>query len=219
MPTSLTDRLGREPTEGELYIAHFLGADRREPADRRWPTPVRTPRRPRCFRGAAQANPTIFYDGAATPAALARSIACWSAATTWRAVAATRPATATAGGARAACRARQPPRSPRRRRGADRRRSDRSGGPHSPAAHAAPANIAAGLSRPVRDAKRAARRRWCSRRRPRSRAGRALERAVTSAAGAAAPAPTAACRQHRRPVPGSQRARNRTAAAVLAAAS
>ena len=30
----LAERLGRGPTEGELYIAHFLGADRREPADR-----------------------------------------------------------------------------------------------------------------------------------------------------------------------------------------
>ena len=29
----LADRLGRGPTEGELYIAHFLGADRREPDD------------------------------------------------------------------------------------------------------------------------------------------------------------------------------------------
>jgi hypothetical protein len=30
----LADRLGRGPTEGELYVAHFLGPDRREPADR-----------------------------------------------------------------------------------------------------------------------------------------------------------------------------------------
>ena len=37
----LAARLGRGPTEGELYIAHFLGPDRREPADRRLPTPGR----------------------------------------------------------------------------------------------------------------------------------------------------------------------------------
>ena len=88
----LADRLGRDPTEGELYIAHFLGADRRKPADRsrRHRPNIRAAA---VFPGAARANPTIFYDGRGNARSAARSIACWSAATTWRAADPTTPRT------------------------------------------------------------------------------------------------------------------------------
>jgi hypothetical protein len=57
----LSDRLGRSPTQGELYIAHFLGADAgaklvglagSEPRDRA----------DAYFPRAAKANPSIFYN-------------------------------------------------------------------------------------------------------------------------------------------------------------
>ncbi len=57
----MSDRLGRAPTQGELYIAHFMGAETgaklvnlagSEPRDR---ADVHFPR-------AARANPSIFYD-------------------------------------------------------------------------------------------------------------------------------------------------------------
>ena len=58
----LADRLGRGPTEGELYIAHFLGPTGASRliglADSRPMTPAAA-----VFPGAARANPTIFYDG------------------------------------------------------------------------------------------------------------------------------------------------------------
>lgn len=57
----LAGRLGRDPTEGELYIAHFLGALGAsrliDLAESRPLTPAA-----QVFPGAARANPTIFYD-------------------------------------------------------------------------------------------------------------------------------------------------------------
>ena len=58
----LAARLGRDPSEGELYIAHFLGPTGASRliglADTSPLTPAAT-----VFPGAARANPTIFYDG------------------------------------------------------------------------------------------------------------------------------------------------------------
>jgi hypothetical protein len=58
----LADRLGRSPTEGELYVAHFLGPSGASRliglADSRPGTPAAA-----VFPSAARANPTIFYDG------------------------------------------------------------------------------------------------------------------------------------------------------------
>jgi hypothetical protein len=58
----LAARLGREPTEGELYIAHFLGATG---ASRLIGFADTNPniRAAAVFPGAARANSTIFYDG------------------------------------------------------------------------------------------------------------------------------------------------------------
>ena len=55
-------RLGRDPTEGELYIAHFLGATG---ASRLIGFADTNPniRAAAVFPGAARANSTIFYDG------------------------------------------------------------------------------------------------------------------------------------------------------------
>jgi hypothetical protein len=57
----LADRLGRGPTEGELYVAHFLGPTGASRlialADSRPLTPAAA-----VFPSAARANPTIFYD-------------------------------------------------------------------------------------------------------------------------------------------------------------
>ena len=59
----LAERLGRSPTEGELYIAHFLGPDRREPADRAG----RSQPADAGGRGVSRARRapirSIFYDG------------------------------------------------------------------------------------------------------------------------------------------------------------
>ena len=59
--TVLTDRLGRKPTEGELYIAHFLGASG---AARFIRAAEAQPgaRAASHFPRAAQANGSIFYD-------------------------------------------------------------------------------------------------------------------------------------------------------------
>ena len=59
--TKLGERLGRTPTEGELYIAHFLGP---AGASRMIGMAESRPntRAADVFPGAAQANPTIFYD-------------------------------------------------------------------------------------------------------------------------------------------------------------
>ena len=58
----LAERLGRGPTEGELYVAHFLGPTGASRliglADSRPQTPAAA-----VFPFAARANPTIFYDG------------------------------------------------------------------------------------------------------------------------------------------------------------
>lgn len=57
----LAERLGRNPTEGELYIAHFLGP---AGASRMIGLAESRPntRAADAFPGAAQANPTIFYN-------------------------------------------------------------------------------------------------------------------------------------------------------------
>ncbi len=58
----LADRLGREATEGELYIAHFLGSTG---ASRLIGLADSSPRTPAAaiFPNAARANTSIFYDG------------------------------------------------------------------------------------------------------------------------------------------------------------
>jgi hypothetical protein len=57
----LTDRLGRPPTDGELYIAHFLGAGG---GGRLIELAANNPRMraSAAFPGAARANRSIFYD-------------------------------------------------------------------------------------------------------------------------------------------------------------
>jgi hypothetical protein len=59
--TKLADRLGRDATEGELYIAHFLGA---AGASRLIALAESRPLTAAAdvFPAAARANPTIFYD-------------------------------------------------------------------------------------------------------------------------------------------------------------
>jgi hypothetical protein len=58
---NLAGRLGRDPTEGELYIAHFLGSNG---ASRLISLAESKPRMRAddVFPGAARANPSIFYD-------------------------------------------------------------------------------------------------------------------------------------------------------------
>jgi hypothetical protein len=70
----LADRLGRGPTEGELYVAHFPRPHRREPADRAGRQQALTPAAA-VFPSAARANPTIFYDGRGNARSAATSIA------------------------------------------------------------------------------------------------------------------------------------------------
>jgi hypothetical protein len=57
----LAERLGRAPTEGELYVAHFLGATG---AGRLIALADAAPSTPAAavFPGPARANPTIFFD-------------------------------------------------------------------------------------------------------------------------------------------------------------
>jgi hypothetical protein len=59
----LTDGLGRAPTEGELYIAHFLGADGASRLINAAATQPNT-RGADLFPAAANANRSIFYDRA-----------------------------------------------------------------------------------------------------------------------------------------------------------
>jgi hypothetical protein len=61
--SALQERLGRSPSEGELYIAHFLGAGG---AARLITLAATTPHAAAAqfFPNAAQANPSIFYDRA-----------------------------------------------------------------------------------------------------------------------------------------------------------
>jgi hypothetical protein len=72
----LSDRLGRSPSEGELYIAHFLGAG----GAARLITLAATDPTAKAadfFPGQAQANPSIFYDrttGAARTLAQVRNV-------------------------------------------------------------------------------------------------------------------------------------------------
>jgi len=72
----LRDRLGRSPSEGELYIAHFLGAGG---AGRLIALAATNPnvKAADFFPNAAQANPSIFYDratGAARTLAQVRNL-------------------------------------------------------------------------------------------------------------------------------------------------
>jgi hypothetical protein len=72
----LSERLGRSPSEGELYIAHFLGAGG---AARLIALAATNPSAKAAdfFPGAAQANPSIFYDrttGAARTLAQVRNV-------------------------------------------------------------------------------------------------------------------------------------------------
>jgi hypothetical protein len=57
----LAERLGRDATEGELYIAHFLGANGAARMISLAETQPNT-RADTAFPGAAKANPSIFYD-------------------------------------------------------------------------------------------------------------------------------------------------------------
>jgi hypothetical protein len=72
----LTQKLGRPPSEGELYIAHFLGAGG---AARLIGLAARNPeaKAAALFPNAAQANPSIFFDkqtGAARSLAAVRNV-------------------------------------------------------------------------------------------------------------------------------------------------
>jgi hypothetical protein len=72
----LAEKLGREPSEGELYIAHFLGAGG---AARLISQAASNPNATAAtaFGNAAQANPSIFYDrktGAARTVAQVRNV-------------------------------------------------------------------------------------------------------------------------------------------------
>ena len=74
--SALSDRLGRSPSEGELYIAHFLGAGG---AARLITLAAADPNAKAAdfFPGAAQANSSIFYDrttGAARTIAQVRDV-------------------------------------------------------------------------------------------------------------------------------------------------
>ncbi len=66
---ALTGALGREPDAGELYLAHFLGADG---ASRFLSALVADPAQSAAtmFPAAASANRAIFYDGAGAPRSL-----------------------------------------------------------------------------------------------------------------------------------------------------
>jgi Transglycosylase SLT domain len=67
----LSDRLGRAPSEGELYIAHFLGAGG---AAKLVTLAANNPNATAAdfFGHAAHANPSIFYDRTGTPRTLAQ---------------------------------------------------------------------------------------------------------------------------------------------------
>ncbi len=74
--SALSERLGREPSEGELYIAHFLGVGG---GARLIELAASNPNAKAAdyFPGAAQANPSIFYDrstGAARTLAQVRDV-------------------------------------------------------------------------------------------------------------------------------------------------
>ncbi len=69
--TCLADRIGRAPTEGELYVAHFLGAVRRRRADQSRRTQIRA--RPR--RASFRTPPRPIARSSTTARASARSVA------------------------------------------------------------------------------------------------------------------------------------------------
>jgi hypothetical protein len=68
---ALTDRLGRAPSEGELYLAHFLGAGG---AGQLISLSASQPGASAAnfFPGAARANPTIFFDQKGNPRTLSQ---------------------------------------------------------------------------------------------------------------------------------------------------
>ena len=59
---SSTERLGRKPTDGELYIAHFLGAGGAAQLISAARAAARTPSRGDVSRARPRANRSIFYD-------------------------------------------------------------------------------------------------------------------------------------------------------------
>jgi hypothetical protein len=67
---NLAGRLGRDPTDGELYIAHFLGSNG---AGRLISLAESKPglRADAAFPGAARANPSVFYDRRSRPRSVA----------------------------------------------------------------------------------------------------------------------------------------------------
>jgi hypothetical protein len=66
----LTERIGRPPTEGELYVAHFLGAGgAAQLINAASQNPGATAAS--AFPGAARANPSIFYDHQGHPRTIA----------------------------------------------------------------------------------------------------------------------------------------------------
>ena len=70
----LTGSIGRRPTEGELYIAHFLGARRRRQDDQRRRLAARRQRRARCFRRPPPPTAAFSTTVRAAPAASPRSM-------------------------------------------------------------------------------------------------------------------------------------------------
>ena len=82
----LRQRIGRDPSEGDLYVAHFLGAAGASQLINARRTRVRARPRRACFPSAAKANPSIFYDRQGHARSVERGLrTCWSRATTWRA--------------------------------------------------------------------------------------------------------------------------------------
>ena len=63
----LAAALGRQPSEGELYIAHFLGSDGRLEADRRGDEPAERQRRRNCFRKRRRRTPAYSSNKSGQP--------------------------------------------------------------------------------------------------------------------------------------------------------
>lgn len=80
----LSERLGRSPSEGELYIAHFLGAGGQRNSSR-WPQQIRAPKPPIFFPMRRRPTPRFSTIGRpALPAASRRSVIFLPLATTLR---------------------------------------------------------------------------------------------------------------------------------------
>ena len=81
----LSQKLGRSPSEGELYIAHFLGAGGAATLISAAAADPNTSAA-RYFPNAAQANPSIFYDRTTGDgrAASRKCAMCSPRAMTWR---------------------------------------------------------------------------------------------------------------------------------------